>query len=281
MEDIGFIAHNIRLDDGTFTKGDERNSIDRLPSFTSARKILDVLFPENKEKYRLADLGCLEGGYAVEFARMGFQVLGVEIRDSNIAACHRVKSLTKLPNLEFVQDDAQNISRYGVFDAVFCCGLLYHLDRPKEFLETLSAVTRKALVLNTHFSTGERIVIPPGLLRKLYYKLRDRDDSICRFSLSGLAENENLPGRWYREFDSEDAFRNREASRKASWDNRRSFWIQREYLLQALSDVGFDIVLEQYDNLAPHIAENILHGSYRRDSRGVFIGIKSGDMAGG
>lgn len=282
MEDIGFIAHNIRLDDGTFTKGDERNSIDTLPSFTSARKILDVVFPENKEKYRLADLGCLEGGYTVEFARMGFQVLGIEIRDSNIAVCTHVKSLTKLPNLEFVQDDAQNISRYGVFDAVFCCGLLYHLDRPKEFLETLSAaVTRKVLVLNTHLSTGERTVIPPGLLRKLYYKLRDRDDSICRFSLSGLAENENLPGRWYREFDSEDAFRNREASRKASWDNRRSFWIQREYLLQALHDVGFDIVLEQYDNLAPHIAENILHGSYRRDSRGVFIGIKSGDMAGG
>ena len=37
---------------------------------------------------------------------------------------------------------------------VFCCGLLYHLDKPKEFLDTLSAVTTKLLILQTHFSNG-------------------------------------------------------------------------------------------------------------------------------
>ena len=64
-----------------------------------------------------------------------------------------------------------------------------------------------------------------------------------------------------------------------SWDNRRSFWIQREYLLQAIHDVGFDLVMEQFDSLGPNIAENMLGGYYKTNSRGTFIGIKTGNSA--
>ena len=89
----------------------------------------------------------MEGGYAVEFARMGFQVLGIEVHDANIAACNYVKSKTSLPNLVFVKDNAWQIGNHCMFDVVFCCGLLYHLDRPKTFLETLSSVTTKLMIL--------------------------------------------------------------------------------------------------------------------------------------
>jgi hypothetical protein len=61
----------------------------------------------------------------------------------------------------------------------------------------------------------------------------------------------------------------------ASWDNRQSFWVQREYLLQAIRDVGFDLVMEQFDSLGPQIAENMLRGFYHTDRRGTFIGIKT------
>jgi hypothetical protein len=60
----------------------------------------------------------------------------------------------------------------------------------------------------------------------------------------------------------------------ASWDNRRSFWIQREYLLQAIRDAGFDAVMEQFDCMAPHIADSMLH-EYKSHGRGMFIGIKT------
>src|SRR5215510_8298569 len=115
-----FIAHNIRLDDGTLTKPGHGQSVDEYPWFVSARRVLDTVFPGDKSKYRVADLGCLEGGYAVEFARMGFQTLGLEVRESNIAACRYVKERTNLPNLNFVRDDAWNVQKYGTFDAVFC-----------------------------------------------------------------------------------------------------------------------------------------------------------------
>jgi 2-polyprenyl-3-methyl-5-hydroxy-6-metoxy-1,4-benzoquinol methylase len=113
----------------------------------SAKRILETVLPSDKSRVRVADLGCLEGGYAVEFARKRSQVLGVEVRESNMAACRHVQSGLNLPNLQFVQDNAWNVAKHGPFDAIFCCGLLYHLERPKEFLQTLSDITTKLLIL--------------------------------------------------------------------------------------------------------------------------------------
>ena len=274
---LEFTAHNIRLDDGTLTKPEFRRSMAEVPWFISARGILETAFPGDKGQFRLADVGCGEGGYAVEFARMGFRVLGIEVRELNIAACNYVKSKTDLPHLEFVQDNALNIARYGVFDAVFCCGLLYHLDRPKLYLETLSAVTKKVLILQTHFSLisrNDRIFRLPTTMRWFTDRLLRRPEP-TKFILSAPTENEGLAGRWFTEFPTKRSFGKRETAKWASWDNRRSFWIQREYLLQAIRDVGFDLVMEEYGNFEPTIAECLLGGFYQVDLRGTFIGIKT------
>ena len=251
---VEFTAHNIRLDDGTCTRPEAGESMEDYPWLAAARRVLDTVFPGDKSRFRIADLGCLEGGYAVELARMGFRVLGLEVRDSNIAACRYVKERVDLPNLEFVQDDAWNVARYGTFDAVFCCGLFYHLDHPRRFLEILARVITRVLILNTHFST-------------------ERPNST--YSLSELDVHEGLQGRWFTEFQDNQEFEDREAKRWASWDNRRSFWIRREHLLQAIHDAGFDLVLEQYDSLAPGIAESMIDGPYRTHERGIFLGIKT------
>ncbi|BCO47484.1 hypothetical protein MINTM002_31580 [Mycobacterium intracellulare] len=276
-EKMEFTAHNIRLDDGTFTKPDSSQSMVDHPWFKSAHGVLETVFPGDKSRIRLADVGCLEGGYAVEFARMGFQVLGIEVRESNIAACNYVKSKVSLPHLTFVQDDAFNIASHGRFDAVFCCGLLYHLDHPKQFLEILSSVTNKLLILQTHFSLishSDAMFRVPTRVRWFVDKLLKKQEP-TKFILSAPTENEGLAGRWYTEFHDDQSFHNRERAKWASWDNRRSFWIQREHLLQAIKDVGFDLVMEQYDNLEPTIAECLLDGSYQANLRGTFIGIKT------
>jgi len=289
-DQVQFTSHNIRLDDGTFTKPEAARSMVDYPYFKSARGILETAFPGDKSQFRLADVGCLEGGYAVEFARMGFQVVGIEVRDLNIAACNYVKSKTDLPNLQFVQDNAMNIATHGPFDAVFCSGLLYHLDRPKQCLERISSATKKLLILSTHFS----LISPretkrgfPTKVRFAWSKLQFVVDLLVRrpdlghlnrnLILSLPSENEGLPGRWYTEFPNDRSFRKRETAKWASWDNRRSFWPQREHLLQAIRDVGFDLVMEQYDNLEPSIAESLLEGSYQKTLRGTFIGIKTGN----
>ncbi|CDO88375.1 hypothetical protein AWC29_20220 [Mycobacterium triplex] len=273
-----FTAHNIRLDDGTYTMPDSPHSMVDLSWFKSSRGLLETVFPGDKSQFRLADVGCLEGGYAVEFARMGFQVLGIEVRDLNIAACNYVKSKVDLPRLEFVQDNALNIADHGLFDVVFCCGLFYHLERPKEYLHTLSAVTKKLLILQTNFalvSRRDRIFRVSTGLPWLADRLLRRQVK-TRFILSAPAENEGLGGRWFTEFPTKGSFAKRDSNRWASWDNRKSFWVQREHLLQAMHDAGFDLVMEQFDNLKPTIAENLLGRRYQTDLRGTFIGIKTG-----
>lgn len=100
-------------------------------------------------------------------------------------------------------------------------------------------------------------------------------DSSNKFNLSELSDNEGLIGRWYVEFASDEALKDRDRAQWSSWDNRQSFWIQREYLLQTIHDVGFDLVMEQYDSLGPNIAESMLRGYYKVDGRGTFIGIKT------
>jgi SAM-dependent methyltransferase len=250
--DILFTAHNILLDNGVCTLPGVLPTASN-PWLVSAKRILNAMLPGSKSAYRIADLGCLEGGFSVEFARMGFNVVGIEVRESNIRACNYVKNNLNLPNLEFVQDDAWNIGQYGHFDAILCCGLLYHLDRPVSFLNLLSSAVTKLLIVQTHFATEHRSE---------------------KFNLSDVVINEGVEGRWYTEFANDQAFDQREMSKWSSWDNHKSFWIKREYLLNAIKEAGFDAVLEQYDSLG-NIAESINTGYYKTDSRGTFIGIKS------
>jgi SAM-dependent methyltransferase len=273
---VVFTAHNIRLDDGTCTKPDEPLTMESYPWFLAARRVLEQALPGDKSRYRIADLGCLEGGYAVEFARMGFQTVGLDVRASNLAACAHVKSRTILPNLEFRQDDARNIEAHGVFDAIFCCGLLYHLEHPRAFLQSLGRVTRRVVMVQTHFSVAHsaaRLPLPPGL-RRSWARLFRTGGSPYR--LSRLTTHEGLEGQWYTEFARDDEFAHREEARWSSWDNRRSFWIRREHLVQAIREAGFDFVAEEFSRVGPQIGTSMSAERYHEHQRGMFVGIKTG-----
>jgi hypothetical protein len=252
------------------------------PWFLAARRVLDAVFPADVQHLRIADLGCLEGGYTVEFARLGFQALGLDVREANIEACRYVKTQVNLPHLDFVRDDVWNIEKYGVFDAIFCCGLFYHLDRPREFLDLLSRVTKRVLILQTHFSEADDSpsFIHPRRLRRFVSRILPlKNTATTTHKLSFLTTHEGLPGRWFPEFRNERAFRDRANRRWASWNNRASFWIQREFLIQAVRDAGFDLVMEQFDSLGQDIALEMTAGSYRTSVRSTFVGVKTSYLA--
>jgi hypothetical protein len=269
------------MDDGTYTKPDGV-PMEAHPWFLAARRVLDAVFPGDVQHLRIADLGCLEGGYTVEFARLGFQALGLDVREANIEACRYVKAQVNLPHLDFVRDDVWNIEKYGVFDAIFCCGLFYHLDRPREFLDLLSRVTKRVLILQTHFSEADDSpsFIHPRRLRRFVSRILPlKNTATTTHKLSFLTTHEGLPGRWFPEFRNERAFRDRANRRWASWNNRASFWIQREFLIQAVGDAGFDLVMEQFDGLGQDIALEMTAGSYRTSGRSTFVGVKTSYLA--
>jgi SAM-dependent methyltransferase len=245
---LPFTGFNIRLDDGSETMPDTCE-VSVHPWIVSAKRCLAALYPQGFQGLRIADLACLEGGYAVEFARMGFsEVVGIEVRDSNFANCMFVKERLNLPALQFVQDDVWNLEKHGPFDVIFCGGILYHLDEPKRFLAMMGRVARKAVIVNTHFAT-----IAP----------------IEAHSLSDMALNEGLPGRWFAEAPPRT-----DSANWSSWNNARSFWIQREHLIQAIHDAGFPMVFEQFDFLGNNMAAEMTGGYYKLQNRGMFVGVK-------
>lgn len=215
-----FTAHNIRLDDGSYTMPEQPWQMEDVPLLKFTKQFLRVLFSGGLSGKRIVDLGCLEGGYTVEFARAGFHALGIEVRQSNFKNCQRVKAATNLPNLAFVRDDVHNIADYGIFDAVFCCGLLYHLEMPRKFIELMSQVCRRAVIIDTHVAD----IHPNGA-----------------FALSEVTQNEGLAGRWFCEFEDDNQ---RAKDKWSSWSNKKSFWMMKHDLIEALRQSGFSMVLE-------------------------------------
>jgi hypothetical protein len=212
-------AHNIHLGGDVYTIS-KKIVGDEIKLRRIVQSVADIAQRPIGE-LRILDLACLEGLYAVEFARHGAEVVGIEVREANIEKARFAKDTLALNNLEFVKDDVRNISisKYGQFDVVLCLGILYHLDVPDvfSFLERISDVCRSFAVIDTHVGTAEGSHVYKGTT---YW------------------------GSTYAEH-ARDATPELKAKQLwASIDNPASFWFTRVSLLNALSNVGFTSTYE-------------------------------------
>src|SRR5215213_4154131 len=123
--------HNIHIAGDLYTIGEDVVS-------TRLRRIVQIVSDVSGEplaNLRVLDLACLEGLYAVEFARQGAQAVAIEGREVNLEKVKFVKKALGLDNLTVCHDDVRNLSpeKYGEFDVALCLGILYHLDAPDVF----------------------------------------------------------------------------------------------------------------------------------------------------
>ena len=254
-------SHNVELDA-------ERSTMPGRPGFfatdtrlAAVRRILRARLGADLSGRRVADLGCLEGGFAIGLALDGAEVVGIEARHTNIAKAELLRDWFGLDRVHFVQDDVKSFetASYGTFDAVLALGILYHLDRPAAWLRRLAATT-SLLVIDTH-------VAPPT--DELLDLLRPDIRSLSRLEAE-LCAGSAYEGRWYSEFAAEIDDTSRQAQAWASWSNHRSFWLTESALLRAIRDAGFDLVLQQHD-------ATIDHGDHYRTtfSRGMYVGIRT------
>jgi len=156
---------------------------------------------------RILELGSLEGGQTIGLASLlgVVEVIGLEGRASNLEKAELVKRLFGLGNLRFSQANLEApgiLRQFGTFDAVYCCGLLYHLPRPWELLRQIAKVSAD-LFLSTHYCPAEKA----GIVRNGYR------------------------GMWFRESGLHDPL---------SGLSARSFWPVRESLMAMLQDAGFN-----------------------------------------
>lgn len=183
---------------------------------------------------RVLDLGALEGGLSFEMAREGWDALGIEARPSNFENAELIRDYFALDNLRFELRDVKTLdaARDGTFDAILCCGLLYHLDNPFAFLETLVQLTAPGglLFIDTH-------VAP--------------DDYAARFGthdaqLSDVTTFEHASrtydGRWFAE-PSGGSLLDQQWS---AVSNERSFWPSRRALIRGVYHAGFHSISELF-----------------------------------
>jgi len=275
-----FTAHNISFGNESTISG--KPLLCDSGECKAVIRTLNNYFRESeRSNIKIVDLGCLEGGYSVEFARNGYNVLGIEVRDLNIQKCQYISNKLNLPNLKFVKDDVRNIEKYGKFDVAFCCGLLYHLDLPVSFLNIMGQQTSTMLILNTHYSrlhdfrydlNARKVSVIKYFFKKqlniLYPGIYTEDK--MNYNLSGIIQNEGKLGRWFKEYNPDESKENIENSLWASYGNNKSFWLEKNELLQTIIEAGFNTVYEQFDFL-----ENCSKDQHiNKYDRSLFIGIK-------
>ena len=226
-------AHNVHLGDGVFTLGVDKPylKLQRLVQVAAdvcGRPLADL---------RVLDLACLEGGFAIEFARHGATVVGIEGREANLAKARLARDLLGLRSLTFEVGDVRDLSpeRHGLFDVVLCAGILYHLDAPDifDFVERISQVCTRLAVIDTSLSMR-------GADRREY-------------------KGRTYWGREFPEHDPDASEQDRRANLWGSLSGTSSFWLTRASLLNLLTDVGFTSAMEVLNPALPgQLADRIV-----------------------
>jgi 2-polyprenyl-3-methyl-5-hydroxy-6-metoxy-1,4-benzoquinol methylase len=189
------------------------------------RRILQIacdLAGKPLDQLRVLDLACLEGHYGIELAMNEAEVVGIELREANLAKARYVKDYLRLNRLTLCQDDVRNLSveKYGQFDLVICSGILYHLDAPDvfHFIRRIFEVCTRLAIFDT------QIALRPGE--------------------TFTFENETYHGLWYTEHDESADRDTRLKDLWASVDNTRSFWFTPASLANYVARVGFSSFYE-------------------------------------
>jgi SAM-dependent methyltransferase len=228
-------AHNIRLNSECTTIPGEPDFIATDLRLHAILRVLNMLFGANLGGVRVADLGCLEGGFSLALAQRGAEVLGIEARQRNVEKATLLRDHFGLPNLRFQTGDVKDFGSDpgGQFDVVLALGILYHLDEPAQWLKQVAAATRRVLILDTHFAPADDAAMSLIDPRLSLGPIETQD-------VSGAL----VKGRWFHEF-ADDA--DREAQLWASYSNSRSFWLTKESLVRSTWQAGFPLVFEQHD----------------------------------
>ncbi len=116
------------------------------------RRAVKAHFQERLGEISCLDVGCHEGFYTVEMARLGIEhVVGMDVRESNLRKAEFVAGAMGYPWIEFRQGNCEqlNPADCGHHDLTLFLGVLYHLENPMLCLRNLSAVTGEVCIVET------------------------------------------------------------------------------------------------------------------------------------
>lgn len=182
----------------------------------------EVMLRKPLQSMRVLDIGCLEGGVSIGLGEGGGSVVGIDVREANLAKAAFTRDVLGLNNVEFAEVDMLQLpsSGLGSFDMIICAGTLYHIDAPQllPFLRDLRNSCSGIVIFDSHVAVErrEQFVSEEG---QMYY------------------------GRTFVETHHySNDIEEKKKDRWGSLHNNLSFWLTERSLINMLCDAGFEFV---------------------------------------
>jgi SAM-dependent methyltransferase len=217
---LPFTTHRIELADGLWTT--ERGVMAEID--LRVRTVVEACGGSLAGK-RLVDLGCLEGGFTIAFARLGAaEAVGIEARTISHRRCELARRLLGLSNARFVQGDVKDeLARSAEgFDVVFAAGILYHVADPWTLLRAMADVCRGVALIDTHVAN------PAAPSHSCSPVIVERSVGTTTWR-----------GRTFGEYPEASDSQSREKMIWSAWSDSMSFWPLEEDLVAMMRAAGF------------------------------------------
>ncbi|MBI3933860.1 MAG: methyltransferase domain-containing protein [Acidobacteria bacterium] len=115
-------------------------------------RAVDTYFGARLAEIACLDIGCHEGFYSIAMARQGArQVVGVDVRESNLRRARFVAEAMGLPQVSFRQGNCERLAalEIGRFELTLFLGVLYHLENPMLCLRNVASLTKELCIVET------------------------------------------------------------------------------------------------------------------------------------
>jgi len=215
--------HNLQLARNVSTMGEGVAGQD-----TRVRRAVQTVYDfaaSRLKGLRILDLGCGEGGFALELGKQGAEVVAIEGRVALVEKAEFARDALGLRHVSIVRGDVRRLCAedYGFFDVVLALGILDRLDAPAVF-----DVAKRVGSVCKGFALIEARLAP-----------RPRATHV----FDGLV----FRGAPQREHPAAASRAQRLASADRSLDNERSFLLTRASMLTLLARSGFSSIAEALD----------------------------------
>ncbi len=174
---------------------------------------------------RILDLGCGEGGFALELGKQGAEVVAVEGRPALVEKAEFAREALGLRHVSIVRGDVRRLCAedYGFFDVVLALGILDRLDAPEVFevAKRVGSVCKGFALIEARLAARPR----------------------ATHVFDGIA----FRGAPQREHAAAASRAQKLASTDRSLDNERSFVMTRASMLSLLVRSGFSSIAEALD----------------------------------
>lgn len=216
-------ADNLRLGKDVYTIGEGAQGNEARVR-RAVQTVLD-LADSRLAGLRILDLGCGEGGLALELGKQGAEVVAIEGREALAEKAEFAREALGLSRVTIVRGDVRRLSaeEHGFFDVVLALGILDRLDAPAVF-----DVAKRLGMVCTRFALVEaRLAAAPRA--------------------SHVSDGMVFRGAPRREHPAAASRAERLAAVERSLDNEKSFLLTRASLLSLLARSGFTSIAETLD----------------------------------